>query len=84
VSEPVQSRFAPKPSWLKVRMPGGERYAGLKETFRALDLHTVCEEARCPNVGECWAEATHAAPLMVESRSTWRAPSPDSSSSMSF
>jgi lipoic acid synthetase len=39
-------------------MPGGERYNGLKETFRALDLHTVCEEARCPNVGECWAEGT--------------------------
>jgi lipoic acid synthetase len=52
------SRFAPKPSWLKVRAPGGERYTRLKETLRALDLHTVCEEARCPNVGECWAEGT--------------------------
>jgi lipoic acid synthetase len=51
-------RFAPKPPWLKVRAPGGESYAHLKETFRALDLHTVCEEARCPNVGECWAEGT--------------------------
>jgi lipoyl synthase len=51
-------RFAPKPPWLKVRAPGGERYARLKETLRALDLHTVCEEARCPNVGECWAEGT--------------------------
>ena len=51
-------RFAPKPPWLKVRAPGGEKYARLKETFRALDLHTVCEEARCPNVGECWAEGT--------------------------
>jgi lipoic acid synthetase len=49
---------ARKPDWLKVRMPGGERYAHLKETFRRLDLHTVCEEARCPNVGECWAEGT--------------------------
>jgi len=55
----VQSaRFAPKPSWLKVRAPGGERYAHLKETFLKLDLHTVCEEARCPNVGECWGEGT--------------------------
>jgi lipoic acid synthetase len=52
------ARFAPKPPWLKVRAPGGERYTHLKETLRALDLHTVCEEARCPNVGECWAEGT--------------------------
>jgi len=50
--------LAPKPPWLKVRAPGGERYAALKQTFRRLDLHTVCEEARCPNVGECWAEGT--------------------------
>jgi lipoic acid synthetase len=54
----VQPRFAPKPPWLKVRAPGGERYTQLKETFRRLDLHTVCEEARCPNVGECWGEGT--------------------------
>src|SRR5262245_3707194 len=52
------SRFAPKPDWLKVRAPGGESYGRLKETFRKLDLHTVCEEARCPNVGECWSEGT--------------------------
>lgn len=58
VSTAPPSRFAPKPSWLKVRAPGGETYGRLKETFRALDLHTVCEEARCPNVGECWAEGT--------------------------
>jgi lipoic acid synthetase len=49
---------SPKPSWLKVRAPGGETYQRLKSTFRALDLHTVCEEARCPNVGECWREGT--------------------------
>lgn len=47
-----------KPDWLRVRMPGGERYTELKERFRKLDLHTVCEEARCPNVGECWKEGT--------------------------
>lgn len=52
-----------KPDWLKVRMPGGDRYAHLKETFRRLDLNTVCEEARCPNVGECWGEGT--ATLMI-------------------
>ncbi|HEY3497155.1 MAG TPA: lipoyl synthase [Polyangiaceae bacterium] len=48
----------PKPAWLKVRAPGGENYARLKQTLRKLDLYTVCEEARCPNVGECWASGT--------------------------
>jgi lipoic acid synthetase len=43
-----------KPSWLKVRAPGGTNYAHLKTLMRELELHTVCEEARCPNVGECW------------------------------
>jgi lipoic acid synthetase len=52
------ARFAPKPPWLKVRAPGGAQYTELKETFRSLDLHTVCEEARCPNIGECWSEGT--------------------------
>ena len=52
------SRFAPKPEWLRVRAPGGDRYHTLKQTLRSLDLHTVCEEARCPNVGECWREGT--------------------------
>lgn len=47
-----------KPEWLKVRAPGGERYTHIKETLRRYDLHTVCEEAHCPNVGECWAEGT--------------------------
>ncbi|MCC6527344.1 MAG: lipoyl synthase [Polyangiaceae bacterium] len=52
------SRFEPKPPWLKVRAPGGETYQAIKSTLRTLDLHTVCEEARCPNVGECWREGT--------------------------
>jgi lipoic acid synthetase len=43
-----------KPSWLKVKAPGGANYAHLKGLMRELNLHTVCEEARCPNVGECW------------------------------
>jgi lipoyl synthase len=47
-----------KPSWLKVRAPGGEEYRRIKQTLRKLDLHTVCEEARCPNVGECWSQGT--------------------------
>jgi lipoic acid synthetase len=45
---------ARKPSWLKVRAPGGPNYAHIKSMMRELELHTVCEEARCPNVGECW------------------------------
>lgn len=52
-----------KPEWLKVRAPGGERHAHLKQTFRSLGLNTVCEEARCPNIGECWREGT--ATLMI-------------------
>lgn len=47
-----------KPDWLRVRLPGGERYEAIKARLRRLDLHTVCEEARCPNVGECWSEGT--------------------------
>ena len=45
---------ARKPSWLKVRAPGGPNYARIKGMMRELGLHTVCEEARCPNIGECW------------------------------
>ena len=43
-----------KPSWLKVKAPGGQNYLKLKQMMRDMDLHTVCEEAHCPNVGECW------------------------------
>lgn len=43
-----------KPGWLKVPAPGGPNYLRLKQMMRELNLHTVCEEARCPNVGECW------------------------------
>src|SRR5206468_12558767 len=54
----MTTRYEPKPDWLKVRAPGGDTYHALKQTFRELDLATVCEEARCPNVGECWREGT--------------------------
>jgi lipoyl synthase len=53
-----RTRRDPKPPWLKVRAPGGENYTRLKQTLRELDLYTVCEEARCPNVGECWSAGT--------------------------
>ncbi len=48
----------PKPDWLKVRAPGSLSYLRLKGLMRDLNLHTVCEEARCPNIGECWAQGT--------------------------
>jgi len=51
---PVPSSPARKPPWIKVKAPGGENYIRLKHLMRELDLHTVCEEARCPNIGECW------------------------------
>jgi lipoic acid synthetase len=47
-----------KPAWLKVRAPGGPNYLRLKARLREWNLHTVCEEARCPNIGECWEDAT--------------------------
>ncbi|RME42756.1 MAG: lipoyl synthase [Chloroflexi bacterium] len=47
-----------RPPWLKVRAPWGENYAGLKHLMRRQELHTVCEEANCPNIGECWGRGT--------------------------
>jgi len=47
-----------KPSWLKVRSPGGLNYLRLKKMMRSGSLHTVCEEAGCPNIGECWEAGT--------------------------
>lgn len=47
-----------KPEWLKIRPPAGENYQQIKAMLRSRDLHTVCEEAHCPNVAECWAGGT--------------------------
>ena len=52
---PVAAR---KPGWLKVKAPGGPNYLQLRGMLRDLGLHTVCEEARCPNIGECWDHRT--------------------------
>lgn len=56
--KPAEAPRERKPSWLKVKAPGGENYTRIKQTLRQLDLYTVCEEARCPNVGECWSSGT--------------------------
>src|SRR5438067_3198195 len=47
-----------RPDWLRVRLPGGDNYSELKSIMRGLELHTVCEEARCPNIAECWQART--------------------------
>jgi lipoic acid synthetase len=47
-----------RPAWLKVRLPHGPDYVDLKDIMRAQQMHTVCEEARCPNIGECWGRRT--------------------------
>ncbi len=58
------ARSPRKPAWLKRTIPAGDRYAWIKRRARALDLHTVCEEARCPNIGECWQGGTATFMLM--------------------
>jgi lipoic acid synthetase len=60
-----------KPPWLKVRLASGPNHAELKDLMRGLDLHTVCEEAMCPNIGECW-EAREATFLILGDRCTRR------------
>jgi lipoic acid synthetase len=56
--EPVRRTPMPKPEWLKARAPVGENYHSLKRLARSLGLHTVCESAQCPNIGECWHHKT--------------------------
>ena len=55
VSPPIRQ---PKPSWLRAKAPGGENFHQLKKLARGLGLHTVCESAQCPNIGECWNHKT--------------------------
>jgi len=55
---PTGPPSAQKPAWLKVRAPGGPTYIRLKGLMREWNLHSVCEEAHCPNIGECWEEST--------------------------
>src|SRR5262245_36331619 len=55
--------IARKPSWIRMKMPGGEGYSRLRKLIDEQKLHTVCESAKCPNMGECWAAGT--ATLMI-------------------
>lgn len=57
-SKAAQIAATKKPEWLKIRPPGGEKYTEIKGLLRERKLHTVCEEARCPNVAECWSSGT--------------------------
>src|SRR5512147_1464103 len=56
--QPVPARRTPKPNWIKAPAPLGENYRNLKTLARKLELHTVCESAQCPNIGECWNHKT--------------------------
>src|SRR5512138_49639 len=56
--ETAPRRRQPKPDWLKARAPVGDNYHELKKLARGLSLHTVCESAQCPNIGECWNHKT--------------------------
>ncbi|HZD11366.1 MAG TPA: lipoyl synthase [Candidatus Binatia bacterium] len=56
--QPNTSRPRRRPDWIKVRVPAGENYSFLKDLMRSKRLHTVCEEAMCPNIGECWGAGT--------------------------
>lgn len=62
---PVRKR-QPKPSWIKMRAPAGERYLQIKDLLKGLNLATVCQEAQCPNIGECWGGGTATIMLMGE------------------
>jgi len=62
----VSPKKAPKPAWLKARAPMGEQFHELKKLARGLQLHTVCESAQCPNIGECWNHRTATFMLLGE------------------
>jgi lipoyl synthase len=63
---PKTSQRQPKPAWIKARIPGGEKYNEIKGLLKSLNLATVCQEAMCPNIGECWSGGTATFMLMGE------------------
>jgi len=58
IDNPDKTRLQRRPDWIRVRVPTGENYSALKDLMRSKQLHTVCEEAHCPNIGECWGKGT--------------------------
>jgi lipoic acid synthetase len=54
----TSGKLEKKPEWLRIWLPSGENYVKVRQTISSLGLHTVCEEARCPNIGECWGGGT--------------------------
>jgi lipoic acid synthetase len=64
-AKPLTQR-QPKPEWIKVRAPVGEKYFEIKDLLKSLNLATVCQEAKCPNMGECWNGGTATFMLMGE------------------
>jgi len=58
VDEKTGTKRIQKPDWLKVRLPHGQKYSEVKDIVRSNKLNTVCEDARCPNLGECWGRGT--------------------------
>lgn len=64
ITSAQMQRFEPKPSWIKVRPPGGPIFNRISSLLRERNLHTVCEEARCPNIAECWGGGTATLMLM--------------------
>ena len=58
MSVPVPAPLLPRPDWIRARAPQGPEYERLRGLMRGLELHTVCEEAHCPNLGECWSRGT--------------------------
>lgn len=63
---PAAPGVGPKPAWLKVRAPSGENYVRIRDMLKSLNLATVCQEAKCPNMGECWGGGTATFMLMGE------------------
>jgi lipoic acid synthetase len=58
IKEKPHQRYTPRPDWLKVRLPQGKTSAKVRKILSDLELHTVCQSARCPNLGECWGAQT--------------------------
>jgi lipoyl synthase len=63
IVKPARQKDLVRPSWIKAKAPGSPEYLQTRAIVKSLKLHTVCEEARCPNIGECWSH--HTATFMI-------------------